>query len=236
MSGLFISASGVLNAIQRMDITANNIANLRTTGFRASRPISSPAPGGGVSLGEVSHTGGPGPLESTGRPLDLVAGGDAFFRVLLADGSFAFTRDGHFGLDAEGRVVASGGGRLDPPIQAPPNASSITVSSDGSVFATVPGEDGPQALGQLQVFVFPNMEGIEAIGGNLFRASAASGVAQPRAGGGGTPIVSGFIEGSNVNLATEQINLLLNRHAFQANLNAFRAQAEVLGELLSLEE
>ena len=234
MSGLFISASGVLNAIQRMDITANNIANLRTPGFRASRPISSPAPGGGVSLGEVSRAGGPGPLESTGQPLDLAAGGDAFFRVRLADGSFAFTRNGHFGLNAQGQVVASGGGRLDPPIQTPPGASSISVTPDGTVFATVPGEDGPQALGQLQVFVFPNMEGLEAIGGNLFRASAASGAAQ--LGGARTPIVSGFVEGSNVDLATEQINLLLNRHAFQANLNAFRAQAEVLGELWSLEE
>lgn len=232
MSGLFISASGILDALRRNDIAANNIANLQTPGFQASRADSVSTPGGGVELGGVTRDLSRGPILVTGRPLDAAA--DGFFRVRLADGTIAFTRDGHFGLNAEGRVVTSGGALAEPPIQAPPNSTNVVVTADGSLFATVPGQDSPQLLGRLEVFQFPNERGLQALGGNLFRATEASGEAQVVASG--AQVIPGAVEGSNVDLATEQINLLLNRQAFQANVNAFRAQDEVLGELLNLLE
>lgn len=232
MSGLFISASGILDALRRNDIAANNIANLQTPGFQASRADSVSAPGGGVELGGVTRDLSRGPILVTGRPLDAAA--DGFFRVRLADGTIAFTRDGHFGLNAEGRVVTSGGALAEPAIQAPPNSTNVVVTADGSLFATVPGQDSPQLLGRLEVFQFPNERGLHALGGNLFRATEASG--EPQVVASGAQVIPGAVEGSNVDLATEQINLLLNRQAFQANVNAFRAQDEVLGELLNLLE
>ena len=113
--GLHISASGILNALRRQDITANNVANARSTGFRASRADSSEAPGGGVRLGGVTRGLSPGALESTGRPLD-VATTEEYFRVETPDGRTAFTRDGSFGLNADGEVVTSDGARLSPPV------------------------------------------------------------------------------------------------------------------------
>lgn len=232
MGGLFISASGILNALRRNDVAANNVANLRTSGFRAGQARSVSAATGGVTLGEVSRSGARGPLEVTGRRMD-VAAGEGFFRVRLGDGSLAFTRDGHFGLNARGEVVTAAGALLDPPVTAPANATSVSVAADGTVFATVPGNDVPQRLGRIEVFRFPNMQGLEALGANLFGETPASG--EPM-GLAAATVIPGAVEGSNVDLATEQINMLMNRQAFQANVNAFRAQADILGELLNLQE
>lgn len=231
MSGLFISASGIINAVRRNDITANNVANLRTTGFRAARAHSVEQQHGGVQIGSVSHDNTPGAFEATGSPLDLAAQ-TGFFRVEQPDGSIAFTRDGHFGLNANGEVVTANGARLVPPIAAPPNASSVTVTTDGAVFASVPPSLAPQQIGQIEVVQFANPDGLEGIGGNLFRQTSASGlpvpVTQP------APIQPGALSGSNVDLATEQVNMILDRHALQANVNAFRVQDDVLGELLNI--
>lgn len=234
MGGLFISASGIMNATRRIEVTANNVANMRTPGFRAGRAESVETQGGGVTLGAVSRSNAQGPIETTGRPLDAAPGQDAFFRVRLADGSAAFTRDGHFSLDAQGRMVTAHGALVDPPIQVPRNATQVSVTSGGAVFATLPGQAEPVQLSPLEVFLFPNMGGLEALGQNLFRSTGASGEALPVLGPGA--VTPGAIEGSNVDPATEQVNLLLDRHAFQANLAAFRAQDEVLGDLLQLEQ
>ncbi len=228
--GLQISASGILNAIQRQRVAANNIANLRTPGFRAGRADSTETAGGGVRLGGVTQNNAPGAIEFTGRATDFAVA-DGFFRVELEDGSFAFTRDGSFGLNANGEVVAANGARLSPPIQVPANASSVTVSRTGAVFATVPGALQPQQAGQIAVFDFANAGGLEALGENLFRAAAASGPAQPAAT---AALEQGHLNGSNVNLAAEQANLLLDTRAAQANLGAFRVQEETLGDLLDI--
>lgn len=209
--GLHISATGIANALRRQRITANNVANISTTGYRAA------------------ETGGQGPLVPTGRPLD-VASGAGFFQVELADGTTAYTRDGSFGLNAEGEVVTADGARLVPPIQAPPNATSVTVGRDGQVYATTPGDLDPRAIGRIEVFTFPNAQGLQSAGGNLFTATPASGAALPVE----APVQSGMLEGSNVDLAREQVNTALNINQVRANANAFRAQADMLGELLDL--
>lgn len=229
MVGLYISASGISNAIRRSEVRANNVANLRTSGFRASIPHSSETPGGGVSVDSISFNNERGPFEVTGRSLD-VASTNGFFRVQQADGSFAFTRDGHFGLNANGEVVTSDGAALSPPIEVPAGASHVTVSRDGAVSAVL--ADGQtEVVGQLAVFEFTNPGGLVAAGGNLFLQTPASGEALPMVP---TPILPGTIEGSNVNLAQEQIGIVLDSRTATANMRAFRAQDEMLGELLNI--
>lgn len=229
--GLQISASGILNALTRQRITANNVANLGTSGFRAARANSVETAGGGVRVGDISHDNTTGAVQFTGRPTDFAVA-DGFFRVELADGTTAFTRDGRFGINADGEVVTADGARLSPAIQVPPNATSVTVTRTGTVFATTPDDVTPQRVGQIEVFSFANPDGLEAAGGNLFRATAASGAATPAVQN--VAIEQGALNASNVSLATEQTNLLIDTRAAQANINAFRAQADVLGELLNI--
>lgn len=233
MGGLYISASGILNAVRRNEVTANNIANLRTSGFRASRVQSVDRASGGVEIGSITRDSSPGPTEITGRPLDL-ASREGFFRVTLEDGSVAFTRDGHFGLNANGDVVTASGARLQPSVSVPPGAHDITVNADGSVFATLSAGAAPSQIGTIEVVRFTNPDGLETIGNNLLRETPASG--SPVAVSGLPELESGALQGSNVDLVTEQVNLLLNRNAFEANLAAFRVQSDVLGELLDLIE
>lgn len=229
--GLQISASGILNALSRQRVTANNVANLNTTGFRAARANSVATAGGGVRVGDISHDMSSGGVHVTGRPMDF-ATADGFFQVERDDGSAAFTRDGRFGINADGEVVTSDGARLSPTIQVPPNATSVTVTRTGSVFATTPDSVTPERVGQIEVFSFSNPDGLEAVGGNLFRATGASGVAT--AALQNVVVEQGALNASNVNFATEQTNLLIDTRAAQANLNAFRVQADVLGELLNI--
>lgn len=229
--GLFISASGIIEALRRQDITAHNVANMGTAGFQASRARSTVGPAGGVGPAPSARDTSLGPMKFTGRPLD-VAASDGFFRVRRPDGSIAFTRGGHFGLNANGEVVTANGARLDPPIQAPPNATSIVVLRDGTVRATMPGDLEPQIIGRIEVVQFTNPEGLAALGDNLFQQTPASGEPNPITST--AEFFPGTVQGSNVNVAAEQIDSILNVRALQANLNAFRAQDEVLGELLDL--
>jgi flagellar basal-body rod protein FlgG len=232
--GLHIAASGILSALERQRVSAHNIANLRTPGFRASRAESQPAPGGGVRTGSITPDNRPGPLEYTGRPLDVAAsGGNAFFQVELANGEAAYTRSGDFTLNANGEVVTTTGARVSPPIQAPANAASVSVTRSGAVYATVPGALEPRQVGQLEVFQFANPEGLASAGGGLLRATPASGEAQPAAGP--LRLESGALMQSNVDLARESTGMLMNRQLLQANVNAFRAQDAMLGALLDLE-
>jgi len=229
MDGLFISASGIAAAQQRHSITANNVANLRTPGYREARGEYIGRAGGGVELGAAIRNSARGPLESTGRSLDAAV--DGYFRLRDSNGNAAYTRDGRFGLSAEGEVVTASGLSLDPPVTVPPNTSSVTVGRDGTVFATVPGEVQPQVVGQLDVVTFPNPGGLQSDGGNVYRATSASGEPLPVQS---PNVQTGILEHSNVNLVDQQVNQLLDRNLLQANANAFRAQSDLLGELIDL--
>lgn len=232
MSGLFISATGILNAIRRQDITANNVANLVTPGFQSSRVDSLELSGGGVGFASVLRNTTPAASHYTGLPMD-VSTARGFFQVTLPDGASAFTLDGSFGLNAKGEIVTSNGARVEPPIQLPEGAGNVTVGRDGTVFASDRNGSAPEAVGQLRVFQFPNAEGLESIGGNLFRATSASGQAVPVQA---PRVQAGTLAGSNVDLAVEAVNMIANRNAFQANVNMLKAQSDLLGELLDLRQ
>lgn len=229
--GLYISASGMLTVLERQWVTANNVANWRTAGYRAQTAHTSESAVGGARVDSVRTDNSAGPLEYTGQPLDL-ASSEGFFQVQLPDGSMAYTRDGHFGLDANGDVVTSSGARLMPPVSAPAGATSVSVTASGQVYATLPGAMTPQPAGQISVFTFSNPNGLQALGGNLFSASDASGPAQPAA----AEVWSRTLESSNVDLTRETVHQVLDLQTFRANLNAFSAQDEVIGELLDLKQ
>lgn len=229
--GLYISASGMLTAQERQRITANNVASLRTPGYRAQNAQTQQTAGGGVSLDAIRTNSAPGPLEYTGAPLDFTAG-DGFFQVQRSDGTLAYTQDGRFSLNADGEVVTADGSRLMPPIQVPAGAGSISVTASGQVYAAMPDSMELRPAGQMEVFSFNNPGGLESLGGNLYRATGASGPAQSMTAN----IMNGMLEGSNVDLTRESINQVLDLQAFRANLNAFRAQDETIGSLLDLQQ
>jgi flagellar basal-body rod protein FlgG len=227
--GLHISASGILTALLRNDVTANNVANARTPGFKSSRVNDVDTISGGVRTGGINKDMSAGSFQITDRATD-VASTEGFFRVLRPDGTQAYTRDGAFGLNAEGELVTSHGSRLDPPVQVPTNATSVTVASDGTVFVTTPGNFEPQRVGQIQVFQFANPGGLESLGSNLLLPTAASGEPQAVT----AQVESGLLEQSNVNLAEQFTDSMLNRAALRANVNGFRTQNETQGELLNI--
>ncbi len=201
------AATGLEALSTEIDVTANNLANVNTTGFKRSRvnfedllyqlrrPPGTPGAGGApqpaglqVGLGtRVSNTqilfSQGSPIE-TGRALDMTINGEGFFRVRIYDdvgGGFGYTRAGNFSTNRDGELVLgnSDGFRLDPPIQIPENAirDSITVSSDGVVSVLLPGEDEITEVGQITLSRFANAEGLMQIGKNVYVPTAASGEA-----------------------------------------------------------
>jgi flagellar basal-body rod protein FlgG len=229
-----IAVSALRAAFDRQAITANNLANIMTPGYQARRAHQSEAPGGGTVLDAVTRDESPGGLEATGRPLDLAVSGGGYLAVDTPRGT-RYTRVGSFGVDASGQVVDSAGDRLMGGFTVPTNAVAVEVSRNGELAATMP-DGSRQVLGQIPLYGFANPGGLEAVGGGLFSPTAASGPALAGAAGQGTfgEIVGGFLEGSNVDFATEMTDMLVNRATVSANVATVRTQDRMLGELLDL--
>lgn len=225
------AASGAIRAFQTgLDVTANNLANVNTSGFRSSSVEFETGPGGrGVEAGSISESALPGPVLFTGSSLNVAVNGDGFFAVRQASGRLAFTRDGSFTVDGQGRLVTQNGDLLDPQITIPRDATGVSFGRDGTV--TAQRADGTQqTLGRIQPVRFANPAGLSNIGDNLTVPTAASG-AGSRVNGEFSP---GTIEGSNVDIATEMVNLIRDERATQVNAAAFRTQDETLGTILDL--
>jgi flagellar basal-body rod protein FlgG len=239
------TSSTGLNAGQALlDVTSNNLANLNTMGFKGSQVgfqdllyVSGAAGlqvGRGVQVSSADKSFAQGPLQNTGSPLDVAIQGNGFFQVTRPDGTTAYTRDGSFQVDPNGRLVTADGSLVQPPIVVPPDASAITVGPDGTVSAVVGSAATP--VGQLTLARFPNPPGLTALGGNLYAASAASGnatTAVPGQGGTGT-LAQGFLEGSNVNPAGELTNLLIARQTVAVNTRAIVVEDQMATDTLSL--
>jgi flagellar basal-body rod protein FlgG len=226
-----------------LDVVANNLANAGTVGYKRDRmdqmdlayqPFRLPSGNdGNVGLGAAPGAIGKemvqGILTETGRPLDLAIQGDGFFQVTRPDGTLAYTRAGNLQVDGLRRVTLPGGEVLQPKIEMPAGAASVSVGQDGKVSAVVNGVTTD--VGQIQLASFANPTGLQPIGGNLFLQTANSGTAtlgNPGTGQVGT-LTSGYTEGSNVAIATEMITMITTQRAFEASARVVSASDEMWG-------
>jgi flagellar basal-body rod protein FlgG len=256
---LYTAATGLEAQQLNIDVIANNLANVSTSGFKKSRADfqdllyqTTREPGGpatsttqtstgiqvglGVRPAAVQRVNLQGDFNQTSNPLDVAIGGEGYFQVTLPDGSTAYTRAGAFKLDSTGTVVTSSGDPILPAISVPPNAESIIVGDDGTVSYTAPGQSTPSQAGQIQTARFPNPAGLRAEGANLFKETDSSGPAQTGTPGqdGFGKLTQGFLEGSNVSVVEELVAMISGQRAYEINSRAISAADEMLRTAASI--
>lgn len=255
MQALRIAATGMDAQQKRVEVVSNNIANMSTTAYSARRAefadlhyqqlrapgaISSStgliAPAGielglGVRTSAISVNVEQGSLRQTGGDLDIAIEGRGYFEVTLPSGDPAFTRDGTFKKTGEGLIVNSEGYPLSGDITIPQDARSITINNSGEVFAYFDGQTAGQQIGTLQVSIFVNEKGLEAIGGNLFRETQASGSPIPGEPGidGRGAIRQGFLEESSVDVVQQIADLIEAQRGYELNSKVISAADQMLG-------
>lgn len=259
VKSLNTAATGMQAQQNNMDTIANNLANVSTMGFKKSRAEfedlvyqTVKEPGAASGLNSVSPTGvqtgmgvrtaatqkdfSTGNAVITKNPLDLQIEGSGFFQVLTPDGQVAYTRDGQFKKDPNGKVIDKNGNTLVPEVTIPPNAIGIEVASSGEVRVIINANDAPQQIGQLEVTTFINPTGLRSLGKNLFQATSASG--QPvnvRPGLQGSGYVSqGQVESSNVNIVDEMVNMITAQRSYETNSKVIQASDQMLQTINNL--
>lgn len=250
---LWIAKTGLDAQQQQMDVISNNLANVNTTGFKRARAVfedllyqnvrqagaqssqqtqlpSGLQMGTGVRTVATEKIHTQGNLTQTGNSMDLAINGNGFFQVLKPDGTLGYTRDGSFQIDSQGQLVTASGYAVQPGITIPPNVTSITVGTDGTVSATQAGTATPVQIGNLQMATFVNPAGLQAVGDNLFIETGASGT--PNTGNPGSNglgvINQGFLETSNVNIVEEMVNMITTQRAYEINSKAVHAADQML--------
>ena len=252
-SSMWVAKTGLDAQQTRMSVIANNLANVNTTGFKRDRAMFQDllyqnfrAPGGQNTVANASPTGlmlgtgtqvvatgkiyAQGNMINTTNALDVAINGDGFFQVLQPDGTTAYTRDGTFQLSATGQLVTAQGSPVQPPVTIPPTAKNVTIGTDGVISATLVGQTASTPIGNIQLARFPNPAGLESMGQNLARATAASGAVQtlaPGANGAGT-LMQGALEASNVNVVEEMVNMIETQRHYEINSKAINASDEML--------
>ena len=252
-SALWAAKTGLDAQQTRMTVVSNNLANVNTNGFKKGRAVfedllyqnvkqvgsstsqdtQSPT---GVSLGTgvrvvaTSKNYTQGTLSTTGNSLDVGINGRGFFQVLLPDGSFGYTRDGAFQVDAQGELVTSSGYKVQPGITIPGSAQSVSIGSDGVVSVTQAGQSATTQIGTLQLTDFINPAGLQNRGENMVSETAASGPAQS-----GTPGLNGLgtvqqasLETSNVNVVEELVDMIETQRAYEMNSKAITTTDQML--------
>jgi flagellar basal-body rod protein FlgG len=253
---LYTAATG-MNALEtKLDVIANNMANINTTGFKKDRanfedlfyrqlrlPGAQDADGSitstGVDVGlgvrvsstQTNHL--QGAMQNTGNPLDFAIEGNGFFQVTDPQGGFLYTRAGNFGINANNQLVlgsAHHGWILDPPIQIPPEAIQVVVTDDGQVQYSTAGTPDLSNAGQIQLSTFINPDGLLKKGDNLFQATAASGPATTNnPGQNGTGVMrQGSLEASNVEPVQELIDLITTQRSFELNSQVIQAGDQLM--------
>ena len=246
------SATGMAAQQTMVDVIANNLANINTTGFKKSQVafqdllyiklkdagaevvsgLKSPTGlevGSGVRTSATVRVFTGGELQSTNRPLDIAISGEGFLQVSMPNGDIRYTRDGSLQRNADGELVTTTGYRIEPAISIPIDAASVDIGKDGSV--NVKDAAGTQSVvGTIELARFPNPTGLSAEGENLFAETQASGTATPGTAGdsGYGIILAGFLEKSNVQMITELVNLITAQRAYETNSRAIRAGDEML--------
>lgn len=253
MRALWTAATGMVAKQIEIDVVAHNLANINTMGFKRARAEfqdlvsqvlrtpGAPADGGGtvpvgveVGMGtrvvSIQRIYSQGDFQQTGNPLDLAIEGDGFFQITRPDGTLAYTRDGSFKLDGEGKIVNSDGLLLEPAITIPQGATKISISATGVVSVVLPGSSAPTEIGRIEMARFVNPAGLEPLGRNLFAATPASGdpvVAEPGSEGMGT-LAQGFLEASNVKVVEEMVRMIAAQRAYEAISKAISTSDEML--------
>lgn len=255
MTPLQIAATGLAAQQQRVDVVANNLANINTSGYQARRAeftnlifsnrdrpdqresrAPQETPGGlqigfGVQLADTSRIVEAGNLRQTGNDFDFAIQGDGYFEVTLPDGQPAYTRAGSFQLAQDGTIVTNEGLQLAPGINVPPNVTEISVNGSGEVLGALPGQDALLNLGQISLVRFPNEGGLRSLGSNLFGETTASGAGLPSVPGqeGTGTIVQGFVETSNVNPVKEIAQMIKAMRAYQINAQVVQTADQMMG-------
>ncbi len=250
---LWIAKTGLEAQQTRMAVTANNLANVNTTGFKRGRAVfedllyqnqaqagaqssedtqlnSGLMLGTGVRVVATEKLFNQGNLVQTGNSLDMAIEGRGFFQVLTPDGGLAYTRDGTFQVNADGDMVTSKGYAMQPSITIPSDALSVTIGNDGIVSVTQPGVTTPTQLGTIQTVDFINPAGLQPIGQNLFLESGSSGTPQSGTAGqnGLGTIAQGSLETSNVNTVEELVNMIETQRAYEMNSKAISTAEQML--------
>ena len=254
MRALHTAATGMMAQELNVEVISNNIANMRTTGFKRQRAefqdllyetlrrVGSatsdqgnmvPAGvqvGSGVRTAATPRIMSQGEVSPTEKELDIAIRGEGFFRIQLPDSRTAYTRDGSFERDAQGQLVTADGYLVDPGITIPENARSIAISRQGVVSGTIAGSTTPTEFGTLQLSRFVNKTGLEAIGDNLFLETAASGTPQVATAGvdGTGDLLQGYLEQANVNAVSEISDLIAAQRAYEMNSKVVAAADEML--------
>jgi len=256
MNSLHIAATGMHSQQHTIDVIANNLANMNTSGYKKTRvgfedlmysqiarnngllgaTGTSMRLGMGAGVASSNKVFIEGDIRTTDNPLDMAIRGDGFFEVLLPDGSQAYTRTGTFQIDAEQMLVTSDGYLVNPMISVPSDTEELLVGADGTVLARLAGDDEPTQIGQIELARFVNASGLDPIGDNLYRPSHLSGdaiYAMPGEEGAGL-VAQGFIETSNVQLVEELTQLMLAQRAYEVNSKVIQAADQLLGIINNL--
>lgn len=259
INSLWISKTGMQAQQTQLDVISNNMANVSTNGFkRASavfedlmyqnlRQVGAAADeqnqlptglqlGLGVRTVATSRQFTQGSLQQSGNQLDIAVNGTGFLQVALPDGTTGYTRDGSLQVDAQGRLVTSGGLPIAGDITVPAEAQNVTISADGIVSAKLPGNPDPQQIGNIELAGFVNPAGLEPLGQNMYAETVASGA--PNNGAPGTAglgkLMQGYVETSNVNVVQELVTMIQTQRAYEMNSKAIQTSDQMLQRLSQL--
>ncbi|MBN2644239.1 MAG: flagellar basal-body rod protein FlgG [Desulfuromonadaceae bacterium] len=250
---LWSAATGMESQQMNIDVIANNLANVNTSGFKKSRADFqellyqiSKTPGSSTSADTVSPTGiqvglgsrtaavqkvfTVGDLIQTENELDVAIEGRGFFQVEMPDGTTAYTRSGALKKDGDGRLTTSEGYLLSPQIVIPQNTTSISVGEDGSISVFLDGASSSNEVGVLELATFGNEAGLRSLGRNLYSETVSSGTpitGLPGENGMGT-LAQGYLEGSNVSVMEEMVNMIAGQRAYEVNSKAIKTADEML--------
>ncbi len=259
---LYSAASGMSAQQMNIDNIAHNLANANTNGFKMRRTQfqdllyqSFIQPGAAAGSQTVVPSGlqiglgtrpasneiifAQGNFQQTGNPLDVVIQGKGFFQVRRPTGELAYTRDGGFQLDRDGNIVTANGDPIEPQITIPAQSQSVTVAADGTVSYTQPGQTAAQVAGQIQLANFANPAGLNSIGQNLFSQTDASGdptIGNPGGQEGLGALMQGYVEGSNVSIVEEFINMIVSQRAYEASSKVVKAADEMYQQANNLKQ
>ncbi len=250
---LWTAASGMQAQNTNIDVIANNLANVNTSGFKRSRaefqdllyetmrpPGVTSAAGNqvptGIQIGHGTRTVATqkifiqGDFQHTENDLDMAIEGHGFFQITQPNGDIAYTRAGDFKIDSDGRIVTADGYPIEPEITIPTDATAVSISTDGIVSVLQPGQTAPTDVGNIQLARFVNPGGLETIGRNLMIQTEASG--EPATGvpgeeGYGT-VAQGYLEMSNVSVVDEMVNMITAQRAYEINSKAIQTADDML--------